>query len=116
VAATAIPFILLGIWEAKNGRVIAEEKTIIQRLEEADKSEKDKAAQPTKPQAQNQNCNPRPVKISTNPPSAAIPTGVARLFLREVFARWATQRRNLSSKPRHSNLVLPLLSLSRTLN
>ena len=52
VAATAIPFILLGIWEAKNGRVIAEEKTIIQRLEEADKSEKDKAAQPTKPQAQ----------------------------------------------------------------
>jgi ABC-2 type transport system permease protein len=42
VAATAIPFILLGIWEAANGRVIAEENRAqqkLERLEEADKSD-----------------------------------------------------------------------------
>jgi len=41
VAATAIPFILLGIWEAKNGRVIAEENRAQQkfdRLAELDQS------------------------------------------------------------------------------
>jgi ABC-type multidrug transport system permease subunit len=38
VAATAIPFILLGIWEAKNGRIIAQEKVTMQRVEESEKS------------------------------------------------------------------------------
>jgi ABC-2 type transport system permease protein len=33
VAATAIPFLLLGIWEVRNGRVIAEEKATIQLLD-----------------------------------------------------------------------------------
>jgi ABC-2 type transport system permease protein len=37
VAATAIPFFLLGIWESKNGRVIAQEKATIQRLETQEK-------------------------------------------------------------------------------
>ncbi len=46
VAATAIPFILLGIWEAKNGRVIAEENSTLQRLEAPHKSGKQKDAQP----------------------------------------------------------------------
>jgi ABC-2 type transport system permease protein len=46
VAATAIPFFLLGIWEAKNGRVISEEKTIIQRLDAADKSKEKSESQP----------------------------------------------------------------------
>ena len=36
VAATAIPFVLLGLWEAKYGRVIAEEKVIMQRVEESE--------------------------------------------------------------------------------
>lgn len=40
VAATAIPFFLLGVWEAKYGRVIAEEKATIQRLDAAEKAEK----------------------------------------------------------------------------
>jgi ABC-type multidrug transport system permease subunit len=40
VAATAIPFLLLGIWEARNGRVIAEEKFTMQRMDDAEKSEK----------------------------------------------------------------------------
>jgi ABC-type multidrug transport system permease subunit len=34
VAATAIPFILLGIWESGSGRIIAEEKVLIQRLDD----------------------------------------------------------------------------------
>ena len=46
VAATAIPFVLLGIWEAKNGRVIAEENSTLQRLEAPHKSGKQKDAQP----------------------------------------------------------------------
>ncbi len=50
VAATAIPFILLGIWEAKEGRVIAEEKNIVQRLDDSDKA-KEKSEQPRKPEA-----------------------------------------------------------------
>jgi ABC-2 type transport system permease protein len=49
VAATAIPFFLLGLWEAKYGRVIAEENTTIQRLDAAEKAEKEKAQQPPKP-------------------------------------------------------------------
>src|SRR5215813_14474079 len=40
VAATAIPFLLLGIWENKYGRVIAEEKVAIRRLDEADRAER----------------------------------------------------------------------------
>jgi ABC-2 type transport system permease protein len=52
VAATAIPFILLGIWEAKNGRVIAEEKIIIQKLDNSDKA-KEKTEQQSQPDAQN---------------------------------------------------------------
>src|ERR1700745_2880528 len=46
VAATAVPFFLLGLWEAKYGRVIAEENTTIQRLDAAEKAEKEKAQQP----------------------------------------------------------------------
>src|SRR4029077_12141670 len=38
VAATAIPFILLGIWEARYGRVIAEEKMTMQRVDDSEKS------------------------------------------------------------------------------
>jgi hypothetical protein len=53
VAATAIPFFLLGVWEAKYGHVIAEENMTVQRLDAAEKSEKEKAAQPTKPESQN---------------------------------------------------------------
>ena len=45
VAATAIPFFLLGVWEAKNGRVIAEEKATIQRLDAQEKQQK-QSAQP----------------------------------------------------------------------
>ena len=41
VAATAIPFVLLGLWEAKYGRVIAEENTTIQRIDAAEKAEKE---------------------------------------------------------------------------
>ena len=44
VAATAIPFIFLGIWEARYGRVIAEEQVTMQRVEESDKSEKPEKA------------------------------------------------------------------------
>ena len=40
VAATAIPFLLLGLWENKYGRVIAEEKVSIQRLERAEGAER----------------------------------------------------------------------------
>jgi ABC-2 type transport system permease protein len=54
VAATAIPFLLLGIWENKYGRVIAEEKVAIQRLDAADRAErrakqKDKQQDPNAP-------------------------------------------------------------------
>jgi len=42
VAATAIPFILLGVWEARNGRVIAEENTTLQKLEAPHRSDKQK--------------------------------------------------------------------------
>ena len=52
VAATAIPFVLLGLWEAKYGRVIAEENTTIQRLDAAEKAEKEKAQQPPTPAAE----------------------------------------------------------------
>jgi hypothetical protein len=52
VAATVIPFILLGIWEAKNGRVIDEEKIIIQKLDDSDKA-KEKTEQQSQPDAQN---------------------------------------------------------------
>jgi ABC-type multidrug transport system permease subunit len=54
VAATAIPFLLLGLWENKYGRVIAEEKVSIQRLERAESAErgarhKDRQQDPNKP-------------------------------------------------------------------
>ena len=56
VAATAIPFFLLGVWESKNGRVIAEEKTTVQRLDAADRAkeqaEKAKAQQQGKPNSE----------------------------------------------------------------
>jgi ABC-type multidrug transport system permease subunit len=39
VAATAIPFILLGVWEARYGRVIAEEKMTMQRVDDSEKSD-----------------------------------------------------------------------------
>jgi ABC-2 type transport system permease protein len=51
VAATAIPFLLLGLWEAKYGRVIAEEEATIQRLNAAEKAEKEKAQPQAKPDA-----------------------------------------------------------------
>jgi ABC-type multidrug transport system permease subunit len=40
VAATAIPFVMLGVWEARYGRVIAEEKVTMQRVDDSEKSEK----------------------------------------------------------------------------
>jgi len=53
-AATIIPFLLLGAWEWKYGRVIAEEKVAIQRLDDADRAErhakqKDKQQHPDAP-------------------------------------------------------------------
>jgi ABC-2 type transport system permease protein len=36
VLATAIPFFLLGLWEAKDGRIIAEERITIERLEDSE--------------------------------------------------------------------------------
>lgn len=51
VAATAIPFILLGIWENRYGRVIAEEKVAIQRLDEADRAERRSKQQGQHPDA-----------------------------------------------------------------
>ena len=58
VAATAIPFVLLGFWEAKYGRIIAEEKVITQRVEESETpADKEKLkdgqenVQPAKPDA-----------------------------------------------------------------
>lgn len=54
VAATAIPFLLLGLWENKYGRVIAEEKVAIQRLERAEGAQrgarhKERQQEPNKP-------------------------------------------------------------------
>jgi ABC-type multidrug transport system permease subunit len=48
VAATAIPFLLLGIWEVKNGRIIAEEKSATEQLESPRKIEKQKTNSPDK--------------------------------------------------------------------
>jgi ABC-2 type transport system permease protein len=45
VAATAIPFVLLGFWEAKYGRIIAEEKVTMERVEGAQKSDERKKLQ-----------------------------------------------------------------------
>lgn len=44
VLATAVPFFLLGLWEAKAGRVIAEEKIIMQRFDDADQQEQKQTA------------------------------------------------------------------------
>jgi ABC-2 type transport system permease protein len=49
VAATAIPFLLLGIWEAKNGRVIAEEKFTMQRVDHSQKAEKPEGSKDGQP-------------------------------------------------------------------
>jgi ABC-2 type transport system permease protein len=55
VAATAIPFILLGIWESGSGRIIAEEKLLIRRLDTLEQhdnrrlpKEPDQATDPSK--------------------------------------------------------------------
>ena len=40
VAATAIPFLLLGLWENRYGRVIAEEQVAGQRLDAADRAQR----------------------------------------------------------------------------
>ena len=40
VAATAIPFLLLGFWENKYGRLIAEEHSSVERLEKAERAER----------------------------------------------------------------------------
>lgn len=42
VLATAVPFFFLGLWEVQNGRVIAEERITIERLEDAGKPDRDK--------------------------------------------------------------------------
>jgi ABC-type multidrug transport system permease subunit len=58
VAATAIPFILLGIWEVANGRVIAEENRAAQKLERLEAIAKANQSAPIsnvrKPEAPNQ--------------------------------------------------------------
>ncbi len=51
VLATAIPFFLLGLWEAKAGRVIAEEKVIMQRFDDAEQQQEQKQL-PPKPDQQ----------------------------------------------------------------
>ena len=53
VAATAIPFVLLGLWEARYGRVVAEEQVTMQRVEGSDKSD-----QPEKPKENQQSTDP----------------------------------------------------------
>ena len=61
VAATAIPFLLLGAWEVQYGRVIAEEKNAVQRLDNAEKSEqrnKQNEKQPDTEPAQQDNSKP----------------------------------------------------------
>jgi ABC-type multidrug transport system permease subunit len=65
VAATAIPFILLGVWEAANGRVIAEENRAAEKLErlegtsKRDRSEpKNDAAKPNSSDDPNQSVRP----------------------------------------------------------
>jgi ABC-type multidrug transport system permease subunit len=57
VAATAIPFILLGVWEARYGRVIAEEKMTMQRVDDSEKP-KDKQ-QSTDPARLDDDAKPR---------------------------------------------------------
>jgi len=57
VLATAIPFFLLGVWENKYGRVIAEEKVIMQRYDEGDKAreqqqQKQESAKPEHPSSE----------------------------------------------------------------
>src|SRR5262249_18424438 len=47
VLASAIPFFLLGMFEFKNGRVIAEEKIIMQRFDDADKAKPEQQKQET---------------------------------------------------------------------
>ena len=54
VVATAIPFLLLGLWEHKYGRVIADEKVATQRLDAADRAER-RAKQRAKQKDKQQN-------------------------------------------------------------
>lgn len=42
VVASAIPFFLLGVWENRYGRVIAEENVYVRRLDDAERAEKQK--------------------------------------------------------------------------
>ncbi len=58
VAATAIPFLLLGIWEAANGRIIAEENATIQRI-----NAQEKAEQKTPQKSQSSKPNSEPPEI-----------------------------------------------------
>jgi len=46
VAATAIPFVLLGFWEARNGRVIAEENRAEQKFERLEREYKQQHGEP----------------------------------------------------------------------
>jgi ABC-2 type transport system permease protein len=62
VAATAIPFVLLGFWEAKYGRIIAEEKVTMERVEGAQKSDERK-----KPQDDQQSTDPTTLDDSKPP-------------------------------------------------
>ena len=55
VAATAIPFLLLGIWENKYGRVIAQEKVAVERLDEAGRAERRAKQKDQKPDANTPN-------------------------------------------------------------
>lgn len=54
VLATAIPFFILGLYEAKYGRVIAEEKMIMQQLDNSEKpkSENHQSSGPSRPDQQ----------------------------------------------------------------
>jgi hypothetical protein len=57
VAATAIPFILLGIFENRYGRVIAEEQVAGQRLDAADRAERRAKQAQQKDKQQNPNAD-----------------------------------------------------------
>jgi ABC-2 type transport system permease protein len=52
VLATAIPFFLLGVFEVKNGRVIAQEKVLMQKFDDTEQQQrKQEAPKPDKPTA-----------------------------------------------------------------
>jgi hypothetical protein len=52
VAATAIPFLLLGAWENKSDRILLEAKSAFESLNAPDAAEKEKSTQQPKPGSQ----------------------------------------------------------------